>query len=210
MTIGRTKRRRLFASARISLLNFPRNVLSSFVLWHRKRARKKEPFVPDIAPDTWRFACYIILQIRPRVSAWVLHEAWTRKLKSFPIVHTRFRTPHKQRYNSHFRQRHSSISPSFMALKKGRFIKREFFFSANLRLLPRRYACSSMPRQAVSAKKRSGRQKAVLRSVSHYQTRGFVYGTKNSDARARGKISGRANRNERDVHTHRWVCWMNF
>lgn len=37
----------------------------------------------------------------------------------------------------------------------------------------------------------------------------FVFRTKNSDARARGKISDRANKNERDVYAPT-SCWMNF
>lgn len=86
MTIGSTKRQ-TFRFGENFPLELSRNIRSSFVLWHRKKARKKGPFIPGIAPDTLRFARYIILKIRPRVSAWVLHEAWTRKLKSFFIVH---------------------------------------------------------------------------------------------------------------------------
>lgn len=211
MTIGSTKRQ-TFRFGENFPLELSRNILSSFVLWHRKNARKKRPFVPGIAPDTLRFARYIILKIRPRVSA---RTTWS--------VNTKIEIISPQ-YVSHFFTRFinnaiirilmkSAVRQSlrhFDVKKKRWFIRREFFFSlsaaVNSRLLSRRYACSSVPRQA---KKRNDRQKAVLRSISYYQTHRvrFPY-EKFWHARARGKISGRANKNERDVRTDKRAEWI--
>lgn len=97
-------------------------------------------------------------------------------------------------------------------VKKEMIHKENFFFSlsvaVNSRLLPRRYSCSSIPRWAVSVKKGTADKKQYYASSLITKRVGFVFRTKNSDARARGKINGQANRNERDVRTDECTGWI--